>query len=120
MKRVVYPLIATALVTITPFLSTFEKGQDIVHGLFDFSVLALLLIFMLARDKATVARRPLMGGIFAIMVIVAIADLQNILSYKGYMQGNRHSAPNYRLQHCTSTTAILLLSEKKRRTEYST
>lgn len=108
MKRVVYPLIATALVTITPFLSTFEKGQDIVHGLFDFSVLALLLIFMLARDKATVARRPLMGGIFAIMVIVAIADLQNILSYKGWTVGWRIAIP-----FVTCSFAVVLLKPVK-------
>lgn len=104
MKRVVYPLIATALVTIAPFLSTFEKGQDIVRGLFDFSVLALLLFFMLARDKATVARRPLMVCIFAIMVIVAIADLQNILSYKGWAIGWRIVIP-----FVTCCIAVVLL-----------
>ena len=43
MKRILYPLIATALITIVPFLTTFEKGQDIVRGLFGFSILALLL-----------------------------------------------------------------------------
>ena len=45
MKKILYPLIATAMVTITPFLLTFEKGQDIIRGLFGYSILALLLLF---------------------------------------------------------------------------
>jgi len=108
MKRVVYPLIATALITIVPFLSTFEKGQDIVRGLFDFSVLALLLLFMLVRDKATFARKPLMGCIFAILFLVAIADLQNILSYKGWSIGWRFVIPL-----TTCSIAIILLKPIK-------
>lgn len=104
MKRIVYPLIATALITIVPFLSTFEKGQDIVRGLFDFSVLALLLLFMLVRDKATFARKPLMGCIFALLFLVAIADLQNILSYKGWRIGWRIIIP---LITCTAAVVLL-------------
>ncbi len=108
MKRIVYPLIATALITIVPFLSTFEKGQDIVRGLFDFSVLALLLLFMLVRDKATFARKPLMGCIFATLFLVAIADLQNILSYKGWSIGWRIVIPLI-----TCSIAVVLLKQIK-------
>lgn len=108
MKRVIYPLIATALVTIAPFLSTFEKGQDIVRGLFDFSILAILLVFMLVRDKVTVARRPLMACVFAIMVVVALADLQNILSYKGWAIGWRILIPIL-----TCSIAVVLLKSVK-------
>ena len=28
MNRLLYPLVASALITIVPFLLTFEKGQD--------------------------------------------------------------------------------------------
>ena len=70
MKRILYPLIATALITIVPFLTTFEKGQDIVRGLFGFSILALLLLFMLVRDKATFARKPLMGCVIVVLFLV--------------------------------------------------
>lgn len=108
MKRIVYPLIATALITIVPFLSTFEKGQDIVRGLFDFSVLALLLLFMFVRDKATIARKPLMGCVFAVLYLVAIADLQNILSYKGWDIGWRIIIPLV-----TCSMAIILLKSVK-------
>lgn len=108
MKRILYPLIATALITIVPFLSTFEKGQDIVRGLFDFSILALLLLFVLVRDKATIARKPLMGCIFAVLFLVAVADLQNILSYKGWNIGWRIVIPLI-----TCSVAIVLLKPVK-------
>ena len=108
MKRIAYPLIATALITIVPFLSTFEKGQDIVRGLFDFSVLTLLLLFMLVRDKATIARKPLMGCVFAVLYLVAIADLQNILSYKGWNIGWRIIIPLV-----TCSMAVILLKPVK-------
>lgn len=108
MKRIIYPLIASALITIVPFLSTFEKGQDIVRGLFDYSVLALLLLFMLVRDKAAFARKPLMGCIFAALFLVAIADFQNILSYKGWTIGWRVVIP-----FVTCSAAVVLLKPVK-------
>lgn len=104
MKRVLYPLIATALVTIVPFLSTFEKGQDIVRGLFDFGVLALLLVFIFVRDKVSFLRKPLMMVVFVALCVVAIADLQNILSYKGGHAGWRIIIP---LATCLSAVVLL-------------
>lgn len=108
MKRVVYLLIATALITIVPFLSTFEKGQDIVRGLFDYSILALLLLFMLVRDKTSIVRKPLMGCVFVLLFLVAIADLQNILSYKGWLISWRVVIP-----FITCSVAIFLLKPVK-------
>lgn len=108
MKRVVYSLIATALITIVPFLSTFEKGQDIVRGLFDFSILALLLVFMLVRDKARIARKPLIVFVLALMFLVAAADLQNILSYKGWTISWRVIIPLI-----TCSVAVVLLKSVK-------
>ena len=104
MKRVLYPLIATALITIVPFLSTFEKGQDIVRGLFDFSILVLLLAFLFVRDKVSFARKPLMFILFVALIIVAVADLQNILSYKGWQIGWRVLIP---LATCLSAIVLL-------------
>ena len=108
MKQIVYPLIATSLITIAPFLSTFEKGQDIIRGLFDFSVLALLLLFVLVRDKASVARKPLMGCVFVVLFLVAVADLQNVLSYKGWSISWRIIIPLI-----TCSVAIVILKPVK-------
>ena len=47
--KLLYPLIASALITIVPFLLTFEKGQDIVRGLFGFEEFCLLMLFALAK-----------------------------------------------------------------------
>ena len=97
-------MIATALVTIVPFLSTFEKGQDIIRGLFDFSVLALLLVLLFVRDKVPFARKLLMAIIFVTLYVVAVADLQNILSYKGWRVGWRIIIP---LATCLSAVVLL-------------
>ena len=50
MKRLLYPLIASALITIVPFLLTFEKGQDIVRGLFGYEYFASLLLILYIKD----------------------------------------------------------------------
>ena len=93
MMNVVYPLIATALITITPFLVTFEKGQDIIRGLFCYSTLILLLLFVFV--KATHWRlKPLLLLLIAVgLVFISLADLQNILSYKGWNMGWRVLIP---------------------------
>lgn len=82
MKQFLYPLVATALITITPFLFTFEKGQDIVRGLLDYSVFALLLVYVYVRGniKKTLLKRAFMGLIIFLIISVAWIDLQNILS----------------------------------------
>jgi len=83
MKKIVYPLIATALITIAPFLATFEKGQDIVHGLFSFSILALLLFFLLVRDSSIKMKMVVLVAIYGLLFVVNVVDLQNILSLQG-------------------------------------
>ena len=103
-KRIVYPLIAAALVTITPFLSTFEKGQDIVRGLIDFSVLALLLVFMLVRDRSFTLRKVAMALVLAGLFLVAVTDLQNIMAIKGWAAGWRIAIP---LLTCSVAVAML-------------
>lgn len=50
MKRLLYPLIACALITIVPFLLTFEKGQDIIRGIFGYEYFALLLIIVFIKN----------------------------------------------------------------------
>lgn len=83
MKKIVYPLIATALITIAPFLATFEKGQDIVHGLFSFSILALLLFFLLVRDSSIKMKTVVLVAIYGLLFVASIVDLQNILFLQG-------------------------------------
>ena len=51
MKKLLYPLIASALITIVPFLLTFEKGQNIVRGLFGYEYFALLLLIVFVKSK---------------------------------------------------------------------
>lgn len=103
MNRLLYPLIASALITIVPFLLTFEKGQDIVRGLFGYEYFALLLLFVFLKDKLPTSLRvaiatkqsmlkslvcvallcTIVGTIFA----VAWLDLQNLLAIKGWATG---------------------------------
>ena len=103
MQRLLYPLIASALITIVPFLTTFEKGQDIVRGLFGYEYFALLLLIIFAREKISrslskaeaptilrgllqTPKQILFTSIFVLLCIslfaVAWIDLQNLLAIK--------------------------------------
>lgn len=86
MKRLLYPLIASALITIVPFLLTFEKGQDIVRGLFGYEYFALLLFVILVRNKVTkkFLRIILLILLTATLFVVSWIDLQNLLAIKGW------------------------------------
>ena len=109
MKRLLYPLIACALVTIVPFLLTFENGQNIVRGLFGYEYFALLLLIVLVKDQTlkkihTLSLRELLRSSkqsllqfalwsFALLLCilafiwVAWIDLQNLLAIKGWNTG---------------------------------
>jgi hypothetical protein len=105
MQRLLYPLIASALITIVPFLLTFEKGQDIVRGLFGYEYFALLLLIVFAKDKLSEslsnakAQTSLRGllqspklSIYALILVllfiflfsIAWIDLQNQLAIKNW------------------------------------
>ena len=88
MMRLLYPLVASALITIAPFLLTFEKGQDIVRGLFGYSEFALLLLFAWVKPK-----KWAMAVIVVAMLIVAFLDLSNLLAIKGWDMGWRAVVP---------------------------
>lgn len=107
MMRLIYPLIASALITIVPFLVTFEKGQDIVRGLFGFEEFTLLLLFAWVKsglrhpgqsaERGGSRRKVLcyvaMFFIVVVMVVVAFADLSNLLAIKGWDMGWRAVLP---------------------------
>ena len=81
MKTVLYVLVATALITITPFLLTFEKGQDIVRGLFCYSIVVLLLFYLYIRDTQRVLKTKwfLLTLVCVAIYAVAFVDLLNLL-----------------------------------------
>lgn len=98
MKKLLYPLIASALITIIPFLLTFEKGQDIVRGLFGYEYFALLLFIVYVKEKIFRAKKTLRAtkvawhslcllALIILLVIVAWFDLQNLLAIKGWNTG---------------------------------
>ncbi len=100
MNRLLYPLIASALITIVPFLLTFEKGQDIIRGLFGYEYFALLLLITFIKSKLTnsslrgILQMPkqslikfittafLLALATATLFAVAWLDLQNLLAIK--------------------------------------
>lgn len=111
MKRLLYPLIASALITIVPFLLTFEKGQDIVRGLFGYEYFALLLLivfvknYMLKEIPACAGMtvgfktRKILAYTFLLYVsiialfTIAWLDLQNLLAIKNWSTGWRGILP---------------------------
>ena len=100
MNKLLYPLIASALITIVPFLLTFEKGQDIVRGLFGYEEFALLLLIAFVKNKLTkiscankqgafafAGMTIVLGALVAALFAVAWLDLQNLLAIKGWAMG---------------------------------
>ena len=99
MNRLLYPLVASALITIVPFLLTFEKGQDIVRGLFGYEEFALLLLFTLVKSKVRAASLRttqvvkqsilMLALVIVVVALFAVAriDLQNLLAIKGWSTG---------------------------------
>ena len=82
MKKILYPLIASALITIVPFLLTFEKGQDIVRGLFGYEYFAILLFIVFFKKM-----RWFLIPSIALLFIIAWIDLQNLLAIKKWSTG---------------------------------
>ena len=105
MNRLLYPLVASALITIVPFLLTFEKGQDIIRGLFGYEEFCLLMLFVLVKSKwrscpgftpgflrtMNVVKQSLvilaLVMIAIALIVVAWIDLQNLLAVKGWETG---------------------------------
>lgn len=90
MKKLLYPLIASALITIVPFLLTFEKGQDIIRGLFGFEYFAILLFIVFIKNKLKKSSHAFAGMVTAFALLIAALfaiawlDLQNLLSIKNW------------------------------------
>ena len=100
MQRLLYPLIASALITIVPFLLTFEKGQDIARGLFGYEYFALLLLLVFLKDKMPTSLRAaktsnqskFKSSVIVVLFVVTVCalfavawiDLQNQLAIKNW------------------------------------
>lgn len=90
MQSLLYPLIASALITIVPFLMTFEKGQNIVRGLFGYEYFALLLFIVFIKNKLKKNSHAFAGMVTAFTLLIAALfaiawlDLQNLLSIKNW------------------------------------
>lgn len=88
MKRIIYPLIACSLITIVPFLLTFEKGQDIIRGLFGYELFTILLFLTFIKEhlKSKTKHQSLMIIMFILLTCalftIAWIDLQNLLAEK--------------------------------------
>ena len=84
MKNLLYIFVASALITILPFLITFEKGQNIVRGLFEYGVFAVLLFYVFFKEKC-VSRTKLVfiAMCYILLVLIAFIDLYTILFVKG-------------------------------------
>ena len=128
MRKLLYPLIASALITITPFLATFEKGQDIVRGLFSYETFALLLFIIFIKDKiqghalttlqaenSEKQSKPLfvlylilLALLICALFAIAWIDLQNILAIK-----NRNTSWYGLLPFATCSLAIAMVWQIK-------
>ncbi len=87
MKSVLYILVATALVTIVPFLATFEKGQDIVRGLFEYGIFTILLFYLAINRRLSRYKWISLLVAYVFLVMLSWIDLQTILFCKKQSAG---------------------------------
>ena len=80
-KNLLYVFIATALVTIAPFLITFEKGQGIERGLFEYGIFAVLLFYASLR-KVFGEKKWFVPAFYVLLVVLSWIDLLTILAEK--------------------------------------
>ncbi|OWV14357.1 hypothetical protein B7989_02560 [Fibrobacter sp. UWB5] len=72
---------STALVTIAPYLLTFEKGQGITRGLFEYGVFAVLLFYVCL--KRTFGEKKWFVALFYVLLVaLSWVDLLTILTAK--------------------------------------
>lgn len=80
-KTVALVGISTALVTIAPYLLTFEKGQGLTRGLFEYGVFAVLLFY--ASLKRNFGEKKWFVALFyMLLVVLSWVDLLTILTAK--------------------------------------
>jgi hypothetical protein len=95
MTRLLYPFISSALITIVPFLLTFENGQDVVRGLVGYEYFAILLFIIFVKDKLKKSDSSGLTRVYVAILVtlivslffVAWIDLQNLLAIKDWKLG---------------------------------
>ena len=73
--------ISTALMTIAPYLLTFEKGQWIIRGLFEYGIFAVLLFYASLR-KIFGEKKWFVPAFYVLLVVLSWIDLLTILAEK--------------------------------------
>lgn len=85
MKKLLYILIASALITITPYLLSFEKGQDLTRGLFEYGIFAILLLYVSLKSRWNYSKKKKITCsiiFYAIIVALSWLDMETILFVK--------------------------------------
>ena len=80
-KTVFFVAIATALVTICPYLLTFEKGQGITRGLFEYGIFAVLM-FYVGFKRVWGQKKWFVVTSYALLVLLSWIDLLTIMIEK--------------------------------------
>ena len=80
-KTVALVGISTALVTIAPYLLTFEKGQGLTRGLFEYGIFAVLL-FYASLKRAFGEKKWFVALFYVMLVVLSWVDLLTILTAK--------------------------------------
>ena len=112
MKSLFYVIIATALVTILPYLLTFEKGQDLSRGLLEYGIFAVFLLYVSLKRVCVYSKKKkyiFILAFYLVLVLVSWLDLSAILFYKGWSIGFYGLIP-----FISCILALMLLKETKR------
>ena len=111
MRNILFPFAGAAVVTIAPFLFTFESGQDIVHGIFNFGAFLLLLVFAWVNSRFYHMKKMALCFVTLLLLATSLIDLGNILALQSKPFGL-----NIFIPICSSVLAIIMVSQVKKMT----
>lgn len=111
MKTLFYTLISSALVTICPFLMSFEKGQFLTRGLFEYGIFATFLLYTSLRSKYIFSKKKKIICFFTtyiVLVTLSYIDISTMFLVK-HKTVSFHAA----IPLATCLVALVLLKDMK-------
>ena len=111
MKNILYPFVGAAIVAIAPFLLTFERGQNIVHGIINFGALLLLFVFAWVNCHFYRMKKMALCLVTLLLFTTSVIDLGNILA-----QQSKPFGLNIFISICSPVLAIIMVSQVKKMT----
>lgn len=110
MKSILYTIVATALISIVPFLISFNPECVPYRGIMIYSIFAILLFFPTVKEKCSHKKQKAIAFAITYVLVVAIS----LIDTKAIVDLLKISATYYLIPFATSAFALFILKDTKR------